>query len=306
MLIDAPGHLCPPFGKTGQIFSDLIATLLRSWQAVAFLFFVLDTLVMWTLAAPNISDISNVKEDQCLEGYSVVIFGEAAPSTFISSPSSLCSAHPCVSDSLRGHGWWAWNHEDLMCVKMHLSEKSEMLDLANLPILKEWSGKNKCMNVPWKCVLFQRCLPDALLWCLNLVISPSISFSCHSPKPYCLFLKIKLILSLSHTWLDKMFTCLLLMGLSHCVTAILCPPPFARCISRTKLNLVKDMSSPVPPPSTSLYFHLLITSLTQYRNLYPSLPLSICAASSLILFSTPSCFPFPHMMELTSVIDDSE
>lgn len=151
------------------------------------------------------------------------------------------------------------------------------------------------MNVPWKCVLFQRCHPDALLWCLNLVISPSISFYCHSPKPYCLFSKIKLILSLSHTWLDKMFTCLLLMGLSQCVTAILCPPPFARRISRTVESCQRHVLSCLTP--TSLSFQLLITFSTQYRNLYPSLPLSIWAATSLILFSPPS---------LKSIIDDSE
>lgn len=147
------------------------------------------------------------------------------------------------------------------------------------------------MNVPWKCVF---CDPDALLWCLNLVISPSISSSCHSPKPHCLFLKIKLILSFSHTWVDKMFTCLLLMGLSQCVTAtgILCPPPFARSISPTVESCQRHVFSCLPPASIS--FHLLITFLTQYRNLYPSLPLSICAACSLILFSTPSCLPFPH------------
>lgn len=94
------------------------------------------------------------------------------------------------------------------------------------------------------------------------------------------------------------------MGLSHCVTAILCPPPFARCISRTVESCQRHVLSCLPP--TSLSFHLLITSLTQYRNLYPSLPLSTCAASSLILFSTPSCLLFPHTMELTSIIDDSE
>lgn len=126
------------------------------------------------------------------------------------------------------------------------------------------------MNVPWKCVLFQRCDPDSLLWCLNLVISPSISFSCHSPKPYCLFLKIKLILSFSHTWVDKMFTCLLLMGLSQFVTAILCPPPFAHRISRT----VKDMSSPVSPrllfPSicSSPFWHSTEISILLFPCLY--------------------------------------
>lgn len=168
MLICDPGHLCPPFGKTGQIFSDLIAALLRSWQAVVFLFFVLDTLLMWTLVAPNISaciDISNVEdvliaqEDQRLR--KVLCRQKLHPPH--SFPAHLPSFQH-ISDSLRGHGWWDWINKDLMC--------------ADVSVRKAWDVRpghfTHFKRVEWEkqkheCSLKMCCIPVLSSWCSLLM-----------------------------------------------------------------------------------------------------------------------------------------
>lgn len=137
-------------------------------------------------------------------------------------------------------------------------------------------------------------IPALSSWCFPLM-SQSSNFNIHLlllPIPQTL---LSVFENYTHSipfsfWLGKMFTCLLLMGLSQCLTAILCPPPPPCHIpSRTVKSCQRHILF-CPP----LSFHLLITFSTQYRNLSPLLLLSsICASSLSCTLFCSLASPFP-------------
>lgn len=150
-------------------------------------------------------------------------------------------------------------------------------------------------------------IPALSSWCFPLM-SQSSNFNIHLlllPIPQTL---LSVFENYTHSipfsfWLGKMFTCLLLMGLSQCLTAILCPPPPPCHIpSRTVKSCQRHIL--FCPPFLSICsspsrHSTEISPLCSSSHLYvPPLFLVLCSA--------PSRLPFPCTMELTSIIDDSE